>query len=134
VLAGLIAVHLGWGLARLPTKAHARRVDEIESWRRLGPARFLLENEHRRGGTTVQWIVDHVPPDAAVLWRGESRGALEFVPALIAPRLLIAEDACPPGARTWRDRELARAPRGDGSEGVLVVVGESRDAVGLAVR
>lgn len=120
-LAVLVA-HLGLGLARVPGKVWQRRAEQIEAFRREGAAHYLFRTSGLEGAEVVTWLQERVPPDAVVLWRGEGP-ALEFVPALIAPRLLVAADRVPAGADRYAGLPLARARLDDGRSGVVVVEG-----------
>ena len=51
---------------------------------------------------------------------------MEFVPGLIAPRLLVREACCPPAARDHRGLPLACRTEADGLPHVVVVVGDER--------
>jgi hypothetical protein len=125
VLCALLAAHVVVGAWRLPGKVWCRRVDEVAAYRSKGPAGFFMDTDHHQGAEAVRWLLANAPPHAVVLWRGEAKGALEFVPSLIAPRLLVREDYCAPGADRYLDRPLARLPATNGEPGpVLVVVGE----------
>lgn len=120
----LIAVHIAWGAARLPTKVWGKRLEEIEQFRSGGAAQFFLENKHRSGAAIVQRIVDETTEDCIVLWRGDWKGAMEFVPPLIAPRLLVAESAWRAPSGRWSGARVARLRRSvDGPEDQVVLEG-----------
>ncbi len=126
----LLGAHVLLGAVRLPGKVWARRLDEIANYRSRGAAAFFLADAHHRGAEVVEWLLAHSPPAAIVLWRGDSKGALEFVPALIAPRLLVRDDACTRDADRYLDRPLARLRTTNGAKGpVLVIVGRGDDLI-----
>lgn len=152
--AALVAAHVLWGLARVPGKVVQRRLADVAAYRERGAPTFLLEDAHLRGAPAIEWVRAHVPADAVVLWAGDGMKALEFAPALLAPRLLVAIDRCPPGTVTWLGRQVARTERsalpggggagtGDGGaenggsggvgEGAVVLVGVGDD-IRLEVR
>ncbi len=118
-----LLVHLGLGLARVPGVVFGRRWSDIDDYRARGAAGYFLGGPALRGAEVVQWILANVPADAAVLFRGETNGALEFVPGLIAPRLLVREQAVAADAREHRGRPLARRTEADGQQRPVVVVG-----------
>lgn len=125
--------HLLLGLLRLPGRVIGRRIDEIEAYRREGAPQFLLRSARLGGAEAIEWLQRNVPPDAAVLWRWPADGALEFVPALLAPRLLVDERQVPPGATECAGRPLARGTLPDGATGVIVVQGTSDGGLVLRV-
>lgn len=133
MLVTLVAVHVCWGAARIPAKVYGRRWEDIEQYTAEGAVRYFLDTGHYRGADAVLWILDHVPEDRAVLWRGNPRRAMEFVPALIAPRLLVREVDVAQRARQHRGIPLARGAPGGSEKGVLVLVGLG-DRVELEVR
>ena len=118
--------HVVWCVARVPGRVVARRLEDIESYRALGAPQFFLDGRQQGGAEVVQWILQHVPTDAVVLWRGEVQGSLEFVPGMLAPRLIVAEGACPAPARSYLGRPLAVRRSLDGTEQVIVVAGLGR--------
>ena len=132
-LAILLGAHVAVGIARIPSKVWGERADEIARYRDVGAVRFHLDNRERSGADAVQAVLDRSPENAVVLWRGEWRGALEFAPALLAPRLVVDERYCPKDATSLWDRPLARGRLADGSEGILVLVG-AVDRIELALR
>lgn len=123
----LLGAHVLWCAARVPGRVIARRADDVASHRQLGRARFLLTRPGVAGADAVEWLLANVPDDAVVLWRGDSKGALEFAPALLRPRLLVAEAACAPEAREHRGRRLATRRDAAGTERVLVLEGLGAD-------
>jgi hypothetical protein len=129
----LLGAHVVLGVFRLPGKVWGRRLDDIAEYRQKGAARYLLECARLSGADVVEWILQHAAVNTAVLWRGTSRGSLELVPGLLAPRLVVAEDAVPAGATSYQGRTLATGTLPSGQHGVLVVEGRG-DTLGLAVR
>lgn len=129
----LLAAHLAILVGRAPRGAFHKRIVEVSRFQELGAARFHLDDEHLFGGRHVEWIQAHVPDRAALLWAGDHRGALEFVPALVFPRLLCDARAVPEGAHDVAGRPLARGTLPDGRTGEVVVVGR-RDRIDLDVR
>jgi hypothetical protein len=130
----LIGLHLALGLARLPAKVWARRLDDIARYRELGPARFLLDEAGLEGAPVIEWLLANVPEDEAVLWRWPADGALEFVAALIAPRLLVDERAIAATAEQHGGRRLARGVIPSGERGRIVVQGTPGGGLRLLVR
>lgn len=129
----LLAAHLAILLGRAPRGAFHKRLTEISRFRQLGAARFHLDNEHLSGGGHLEWVFAHVPQRAALLWTGDHRGALEFVPALVFPRLLCDARAVPKGARQVAERPLAGGRLPDGRDGEILVVGHG-DRIELSAR
>lgn len=119
----LLGGHLALGIARLPDRVFARRAADIERYRSEGAAKFLLGNAKLRGAEELEWLQANVQPGECVLWRGDAQGAMEFVPALLAPALVIGEHAVASGGRSYRGRPLARGTLPDGRHGTVVVEG-----------
>ncbi len=115
----LLVLHVLLGTARVPGVVIARRLDDVAEFERRGAPRFFLDSPRQRGAAAVEWILANVPADAVVLYRGDSKGSIEFVPGLIAPRLLVRADACP-ADDGYHGRPLARRSSRDGGK-VLVV-------------
>lgn len=128
----LIAAHIALGALRLPGKVIAKRAADITRYQDGGDLRYFLGTDHLHGWEAIAWIREHVPEGDVVLWRGSAKGALEFAPGLLWPRLLVAAGAVPVDADTWLGRTIARGTVEDQS-GVVVIVGEV-DRVRLAVR
>lgn len=129
----LLGGHLVLGIARLPDRVLARRTADIERYRSEGAAKFLLGNAKLRGAEEIEWLQANVQPGDCVLWRGESQGAMEFVPALLAPALVVGEHAVASGGRSYHGRPLTRGTLPDGRQGIIVVEG-CRDHLVLHVR
>jgi hypothetical protein len=127
IVFGLLIAHVVIGAARIPGRVYGRRLDHIASYRKLGATRYFLDSKHQHGAASVRWILDNVPEDAVVLWRGDYKGSFEFVPPLIAPRLLVAEGSCPKGAAKHLDRPLASGTLADGRSGVIVLLALGAD-------
>jgi hypothetical protein len=128
----LVVLQLAFGVVRVPGIVVWRRGADIADHRENGAVRHWLDTEHRRGAAAVEWVLANVPSDAAVLYRGDSKGAIEFVPALIAPRLLVRDEACRSTARTYAGRPLARRVGPDGDR--VVVIAARGDALDLEDR
>lgn len=134
VLVALVAAHLALGLARVPTKVWAKRLGEIAEYRARGPVRYHLDNAHHQGAGAVEWLLDHTPEDAVVLWRGQWKGAFEFASALLAPRLLVHESFAPRADEPAPGLPApARGPLPDGRTGTFVLVATG-DHVELVVQ
>ncbi len=134
VLLLLLLAHLALGVARLPGKVWSRRCAEIEGYRQQGAARYLLGSARLDGAAAIEWLCANVPPDAAVQWRLPADGALEFVAALIAPRLCVDERHVPAGAESYAGRPLARGTIPGGATGAIVVQGTEAGGLVLRVR
>ncbi|HEB53233.1 MAG TPA: hypothetical protein ENI87_08270 [bacterium] len=111
-LAVLLGGHLLLGIARLPGRVWQRRVAEVRAYREAGAARFLLERAKLDGADEIEWLLANVPADHVVLWRWPADGALEFVAALLAPRLVVDERAVPDDATTFAGRPIATSANG----------------------
>lgn len=128
----LILAHLLWGAVRLPGKALARRVDEIERYRRDGAEHWFLDRGGYSGADVVTWIRDNTPERCVVLWEGERLGAMEFAAALLAPRLFVR--ARPDGDDRTEHAGLPIATGSrDGAQGRIVLHAAS-DGLTLELR
>lgn len=114
--------------ARLPHAGYSKRAAEIERIRELGPARYHLEKARMRGSSILERVRTLSPENAIVLYRGRQKGALEFAPPSLWPRLLYAAGALRPGRTSVHGRPLAQGP-----DGPLVLVGLGH-AIELATR
>jgi hypothetical protein len=135
VLILLLAAHVVWGAARLPGKVWGRRLDDIARYRdpAIGAAGWFLDTQYYQGAAAIRFALANVRSDEAVLFDGPGMGALEFAPALLAPRLVVAAAACAAGATEYAGHRLGRATLPDGRTGVLVLLGRGND-IGLDVR
>lgn len=133
VLAALLLLHLLLGLVRVPFKVLGQRCRDVADYERRGAPAFFLGGPHQFGAEVVDWILENVPPDQSVLFRGDSKGSLEFLPGMIAPRLLVMEISCQPGVDSYHGRKLATR-RGAGGEREVVVVAALGNELRLEAR
>lgn len=120
LLLAIVAAHVLFAAARMPHAAMHKRWQEIERWRADGPVPWFFEGGDR---DVVAWLLRHTPPDGAILWRGGSEGAIELVPGVLFPRLLVHEAHVPLGAGEAFGRPLARGtPPGSSRDGFVVLV------------
>ncbi len=124
-MAGALAVHVAWGVARLPGKVIARRAEHVRAFERDGATRALFDANGLAGADAIDWLLAHTAPDAVVAWAGDETGAMEFAPALLWPRLVVAAEALGAGER-WCGRAIARGRLG-GRDGTFVLVGAGRE-------
>ena len=123
VAIALLIVHIAVGVARIPSKVWGERQDAISHHHEVGAARYHVGNEHHFGADVIERILGDSQEDTVVLWRGEWKGAMEFAPALLAPRLLIPAGKCPKDATSWRGHDLATVRNSSGDLVVPVLVG-----------
>lgn len=133
MLAALLLAHLAIGVFRVPGVVFARRWQDVADFRARGATGWFLAEPERRGADVVRWIVANVTEDGVVLCTGDSEGALEFVPGMIAPRLLVRAERCAADARSFRGRPLATRRGADG-EPHVVVLHSRRDELRLEER
>jgi hypothetical protein len=127
----LIVAHAIWGIARIPGKVVMRRVDDVMSYRQDGPARFLFRKNGLAGAEVIAWLRQNTPEQSVVLFDGPRLGAMEFPPALLAPRLFVSTQHCDPASETFVGRPVARGEI-DGRTGA-VVVHSARDSLRVEV-
>ena len=106
-LAVLLIAHAVFGVLRLPGSVVARRLGEIAACAREGHARYTLRLAQQSGSDAIVQLLAATPPDAVVPIRGVRRGAIEFAPGLLWPRLCVDAAALPAGARTAAGRPIA---------------------------
>lgn len=121
IVLALLGVHVALGALRVPTVVVGRRCADVAKFTERGAVRFHLDTEHRHCAEAVEWLLANVPETGIVLYRGDSKGAVEFVPALVAPRLLVRDAECPANVDTWNGHSLARRAAADGGR-VLVLI------------
>lgn len=109
ILAALVVVHIVWGLARVPGKVLARRVDDVATYRANGGPAFFLSDKGLRGAAAIEWVLANTPAECVVLWEGDPMGSLEFAPVLLAPRLVVHAKVCPPTQERYAGLPVARA-------------------------
>jgi hypothetical protein len=119
-----VAVHLVWGIGRVPGRVWGQRLDDITDYRGDGVVRYFFGSESERRGSVdaVTWLLQHSPPESAVLWRGESKRMFELASGLLAPRWLVDANHVPANVREFLGRPIAA---GDAGVAVLVGNGES---------
>jgi hypothetical protein len=118
----LVAVHVAWGVLRVPGRVWGERLDDIADYRETGAVRYFLGREGENGdrsAAALEWLLRHSPPASVVLWRGESRGEFERASGLLAPRWLVPVTHVPANAREFLGRPIAA-----GAEGIAVLVGK----------
>lgn len=117
-----LLAHVGLGVARLPGVGFARRWREIDDYQTRGAAGYFLDGTPFRGADAVAWLLANVPADGAVVCRGDSKGVLEFLPGLLAPRLVVREHLVAATAREHAGHALAGIVGEHGEWRRLVVV------------
>jgi hypothetical protein len=125
-----LAAHLAMGLGRVPASVFGKRLAEVSAWQCEGPAHYLFRTTSLTGVGAVDELLRVTPADAVIVWRGETKGPMEFAAALLWPRLLIAEQSLPADATRWQGRPVASWPDGPGQ---LLLVAE-RSSLRLARR
>ena len=122
-LVAALLIHLVFVVVRMPRVAWQKRAEQIESYRVKGGARFHLEKEYPQEARMIAWLAANTSPNSVILYRGPQKGVLEFVPALLFPRLIVRQ---PEGAipKTISDRELARGQYESSGEGIFVLVAD----------
>jgi hypothetical protein len=113
--------HLGIVVARIPHAVIAKRIQEVNGFRSRGAVRHHLDNRWRSGARAIEWIHHHVALDEVVLYSGERKGAMEFVPPLIFPRLLVEARLVPMDATSHAGRPIALLHHGTGYRQAVLV-------------
>ncbi len=109
LLAGLVVAHVAFGYVRLPASVVGRRLAEVAACRRDGYVPFVLGSAFQGGEDAIAELLATTSPDAVIPIRGLRKGAIEFAPALLWPRLCCATESLPAGAvRTADGRPIAQ--------------------------
>ncbi len=87
LLLALVAAHLVLLVVRIPHAAFGKRLRSIREWRERGQVHYHL-GRWPESAAAIDWLLEHTPPNCVVPWRGDWKGALEFAPALLWPRIL----------------------------------------------
>lgn len=108
LLAGLLVLaHVGFALVRVPHAVVAKRWREVAACRSEGDAAFILRTAHLDGADAIATLRATTAEHAVVPVRGSDKGALEFAPMLLWPRLCKAAGSLPPGVATADGRPIA---------------------------
>jgi hypothetical protein len=95
LLAALLVGHLAFGLCRVPMVTVARRAQEIADYQREGDIAYAMRTSHLRGAEALAELRRTAPPATDIAVHGDSKGALEFAPALLWPHLCRREHPDP---------------------------------------
>jgi len=120
----LVAAHLIFGLARIPTGAIWKRWRSIEEYERLGPSwHFRLADEQTR--RIARWVLEAVPREQVLLFDGSVPGQLQLLGPLRFPGLMVHVSALrPDGTAAGRPVFRGQPPWLEPSDaGLPVVVG-----------
>ena len=107
VLGCVVVAHVLFGLFRIPHAVIAQRFEDVAGFRRDGDAAWLFRTAKLEGADAIGLVRARTGPDAVVAFRGDRKGAMEFVPPLLWPRLCCAADRLPAGATTFAGRPIA---------------------------
>ncbi|MCC6782226.1 MAG: hypothetical protein IT457_05250 [Planctomycetes bacterium] len=132
VISILLGAQLLWVVGRIPHSVVAKRLRAIDSFASRGDCAHYLDGEQLSGADAIAWVRATCGDDAIVLFDGERKGALEFAPCLLFPRLLVAASAVAPDATSHGGRPIAHGER-DGRRGRIVLVGHGR-SLGIELR
>jgi hypothetical protein len=107
VLGCLVIAHVLFGVGRIPHAVIAQRWEDVDGYRRDGDAAWLFREAKLEGADAIAAVRARTAPDAVVLFRGDRKGAMEWAPPLLWPRLCCAEERLPAGAKTFAGRPIA---------------------------
>ena len=107
VLGCVVIAHVVFGLCRIPHAVVAQRLEDVAGYRRDGDAAWLFRTAKLEGADAIAAVRARTAPDAVVVFRGDRKGAMEWAPALLWPRLCCAENRLPAGATTFAGRPIA---------------------------
>jgi hypothetical protein len=116
----LVLVHAIWGVARIPGKVVMRRVGDVRDYQQEGAAHYFFSKARLVGADAIAWLRENTPEQSVVLFDGPRLGAMEFPPALLAPRLFVSIRHCDPASESFAGRPIARGEIG-GRRGTVVV-------------
>lgn len=109
LLLALVAHLLFCGL-RVPFVPIGKRASDIAAVRRDGEVAWHFRLTDPQTRELAVWLSTAMPADAVLPWRGEGRGAMQLLSALLYPRLLVFEQALPPGATHYHGRPVFTTP------------------------
>lgn len=116
----LVLLHAIWGVVRIPGKVVMRRVSDVRDYQQEGAAHYFFSNGRLVGAEVITWLRENTPEQSVVLYDGPRLGAMEFPPALLAPRLFVSIKHCDPASESFAGRPIARGEIG-GLRGTVVV-------------
>ncbi len=121
-----VGFHLVFGLLRVPKGTYAKRLAQIHKFETQGQVRYFLERFGQDSIDVIDWIRSKTPEDSVVLFEGEWRGAMELVPALIHPRLLVEAKAIRATQTEYKGRPIVHGPYKALGKAALVLVGREK--------
>jgi hypothetical protein len=124
LLACALAVHVAWGLVRVP-KVVGRRIAHVRAHQQHGAVEALFRANDLEGAGAIAWLLANTPPHSVIAWTGTETGAMEFAPALAWPRLFVAASRLGPGG-DHAGRPIASGEL-DGRRGRIVLVATPRE-------
>jgi len=92
----LVLAHVVFGLLRVPRSVVAKRLAQVAAVEQEGYVPYLFRAAHLEGADAVLDLSASTPPHALIVTRGPLKGALEFAPALLWPRLCLRDGAVLP--------------------------------------
>ena len=122
-LIAALLLHLAFVVVRMPRVAWHKRAQRIELYRAKGAARYHLERNYPREASIIEWLVANTSPSSVILYRGPQKGVVEFLPALLFPRLIVRQ---PVGLipEMIAGRKPARGKLERAGEGIIVLVAD----------
>ena len=54
-------------------------------------ARYHLERSYPREAKIIEWLAENTKPSSVIFYRGPQKGVVEFLPALLFPRLIVRQ-------------------------------------------
>ena len=107
LLAVGVALHCAFGVLRIPHAVIGKRVADVTGLQDEGDVSWLMARARLTGAEVILEVRDNTPENAVVPVRGLFKGALEYVPPLLWPRLCCRVEALAAGASEHLGRPVA---------------------------
>jgi len=102
-----VVLHCGFGALRIPHAVFGKRWDDAAEFDREGVAAWRLRRARLEGLPAIERLLRTTADSAVVAIGGQFKGALEYVPPLLWPRLCCFRDRLPADATTYLGRPIA---------------------------
>ena len=102
-----VALHCAFGVLRIPHAVIGKRVADVTAFHREGDVPWLMARARLTGADVILSVRENTAENAVVPVRGLFKGALEYVPALLWPRLCCRAEALAGGASQYLGRPIA---------------------------
>jgi hypothetical protein len=103
----LIALHIIWGVSRIPHAVIGKRWRDIAAYHHEGEAAWRLQKGHLDGAQAIHHLREVTAEESIIPISGSTKGALEYAAALLWPRLCCWADQLPAKDQFYAGRPIA---------------------------